>query len=136
MSKAVEKGQPMDPSIREESTGTVHVNNPRVCWAAKTLVIEVEELFPETPVEFGIRDLRNTALSVTFDLTSQHGPDRDMLTALLELVDTDARVAEVVIEEDSAFVRFHSNPRIQDSRDPFGLADALDVLNDSERVSL
>lgn len=125
---------PMDPSVREESVGTPTVNTRRVCYAAKTLVAEVEALFPETPVEYSNHDGRNTALDVSFDLTVLDSEDAASFLTLMSLLDDpahndDPRIREVVVEDGAVLVGFKSDPRTQDSRDPFGLADALSVLN-------
>lgn len=131
-----EKTGPMDPSLREDVVGAPAVNSQRVCWAAKTLVAEVEELFPETPVEYSNHDGRNTALDVTFDLTTLDKNERADLVALLSLFDLDAdpRIDAIIVGgghmADQVLVSFHANPRTQDSRAPFGLGDALDVLSD------
>lgn len=128
-----DKSTPMDATIREERVGTPAVNRQRVCWAAKTLVAEVDELYPEIPVEYSNHDGRNTALDVTFDLTVLDSTDSDMLVTLLELTSSDSRIAYVIVgDEDVVLVSFEGNPRTQDSRDPFGLSDALGVLTEGD----
>lgn len=124
--------EPMDAGATESKVGTPVTNNHRVCYAGKRLVAEVHDLFPETPVEYGNYDGRNTALDVIFDLTALDATDSDMLAGLLELTTTDDRVAEVLVEDDLALVSFKGNPRTQDSRATFGLSDALDVLSEPE----
>lgn len=127
--------KPMDPTTREQLVGEVAVTRERVCYAGKTLVKEFHELFPETPVEYGGYDGRNTALDVAFDLTVLDIPaERDLATALLELCRTDNRVDSVVAsDEGQVLVAFHSNPRTQDLRDPFGIAEAFDILVEGEQ---
>jgi len=123
----------MDDGIRERNVGEARPNAPRQCWAIKTLVAETAVLFPETPVEYSDYDGRNTALSVTFDLTSLPGGDSVLFNNLMAILDTDERVKEVIASDyDQAYVLMHSNPRTQDSRDPFGLDDALSILSDDE----
>jgi hypothetical protein len=131
MSKS-EKNQPMDSTAREVLIPVEFTNNTRVCWAAKTLVAEVEELFPETPVEYSNYDGRNTALDVAFDLTTLDREDSEMLSTLLIVVRGESRVREVVADYDTqqVLVGFKSDPRTQDSREPFGLGDALLVLDE------
>lgn len=140
MSKKTEMPQPMDPSIREEGIATMHVNRKRPCWAAKTLVSEMDVLFPETPVEYSNYNLRNTALDVTFDLTTLDSTDREMAANLLELTSSDSRIEDVIVGagdmDGQVLVSFIANPRTQDSRAPFGLGDALDVLADDDEVAL
>jgi hypothetical protein len=134
MSKSKEVAEQLDPSIREARVGTASTNTQRVCYAAKTLVAEVMEMFPETPVEFSNFDGRNTALDVTFDLTAISGDDdrADLTTALTLLDDPayneDARIAAVLVEDGAVLVSFKSNAATQDSREPFGLIDAMSVL--------
>ena len=129
-----DKSQPMDPTTKEVLVGTPQINRQRVCWAAKTLVAEVDELFPETPVEYSNYNGRNTALDVTFDFTVLDLPDRDTAIALLELLSTDSRVDEVIeggAQMDAqVLVSFKPNATTQDSREPFGLGDALVVLDE------
>jgi hypothetical protein len=130
---------PMDPSIIEDRVGSAHVNTGRACYAAKTLVAEVEALFPGVPVDYSNRDGRSTALDVSFDLTVLDEPDgQDLVTLLTLLGDSahneDPRIREVMADPGTlqVLVGFRSNPRTQDSREPFGLADALDVLSGDE----
>jgi hypothetical protein len=122
--------QPMDPGAPEVRTPTASTNRRRDCWAIKTLVAEFLALFPETPYETDGYDGRNTALHAQFDLSVLDQPERDTATALLELVETDERVAEVLAEDDYVMVLMHSNPRTQDSRNSFGLGDAYLVLTE------
>lgn len=131
------RNTPMDTSIGEKAVGSMHVNKTRVCWALKTLVAEVLELFPETPVEYANHDGRRTALSASFDLTVHDEQDADDIGALLILLNDpayneDPRIESVVYEEGQAHVLMRSDPRTQDSREPFGLADAWLVLAGDE----
>jgi len=127
--KSRDKTTPMDPSARERVTGIQAQNHPRLCWAMKTLIAEVKDLFPETTYEESGYDGRNTALNVTFDV--HECPD---LVRLLECVKTDDRVVDVVHDEQeqSVLVAFRAQPRMQDSREPFGLTDAWSILIDDE----
>lgn len=123
--------QPMDDSVREHAVGTAPTNRQRVCWAIKTLVEEVHALFPETTVEYGDYDGRSAALSVTFSLTPLPSEDDQIdLSNLFDILGTDERVSRVersdVME---VYVLMRSNPRTQDNRDPFGLADAYLILS-------
>lgn len=132
--KSSETPVPMDASVRENSTPTMSTNAQRVCYAAKTLVAEVMEMFPETPVEFSNFDGRNTALDVTFDLTTLDSQDRADLMLVMTLLDDpayneDSRIASVLADDGQVLVSFKSNPRTQDNREPFGLLDALSVLS-------
>lgn len=124
-----DKAEPMDAGAREAKVGTPVPNSPRVCHAIKTLVAEVEELFPETPVEYSNHDGRNTALDVTFDLTALAYPDSENFVSLLLCIKTDERVLGIDWDDSTALVQFKPNPRTQDSRAPFGLIDALSILS-------
>lgn len=128
--QAARKPEPMDASATEVKVGAPHVNHPRVCHAAKTLVAEVLDLFPETPVEYSNYNGRNTALDVTFDLTTLDERDADDLTIVLRLLDSDQRVAEVIAEESAVLVSFRNSPLLQDSRAPFNIAEAMSILDD------
>lgn len=134
--KTSEMPEPMDVTAREARVGTAHHNHSRVCYAIKTLVAEVHELFPETPVEYSNFDGRYTALDVTFDLTVLDDEDEARLARLLSLIENDARVAEVIADEDgAALVSIRSNPRTQDMRDPFGLGPAYLLLAGDDDMS-
>jgi hypothetical protein len=122
----------MDPSIRENPVGKMAVNAGRACWAAKTLVAEVLELFPETPVEYSNPDGRNTALDVSFDTTVHDTLDGELLATVLDLSRSDSRIKDIDGEDGQVIVSFKSNPRTQDSREPFGLGDALLVLDEEQ----
>lgn len=138
MSKEKEdpKVKPMDASIRESRTGTIHVNQQRPCYAAKTLVAEVTELFPETPFEYSNYDGRNTALDVSFDLTMLDHEDTASLIALLTLFDfgADPRINLVIEEDEVVLVSFRPSARTKDSRESFGLADAWDIFSSDAEV--
>lgn len=124
------KVEPMDDSIKEAREGTPFTNAPRQCWAMKTLINEVHSLFPETPYEVSNIDGRNTALDVTFDLTVLEDVDHATMIALLTLFDLaeEPRIEQIISEDESILVSFKSNPRTQDSREPFGLVEAYAVL--------
>lgn len=122
--------EPMDDTTREAKVGKPHTNQQRVCYAIETLVGEVHDLFPETPVEYSGRDGRGTALDVSFDLSVLDDRDTSLLLALLGLLDSDERVAAVITEDKASLVSMRSDPRTQDSRASFGTADAFDVLTD------
>lgn len=124
---------PMDPSITENLTGVQSANNQRSCYAIKTLTEEVWDLFPETPVTYSAYNGRNTALAVSFDLTAlDAGTDRGDFLDLLRLISVDERVESVQDGPDSVLVTIRANARTQDNREPFGLANALDVLDEGE----
>lgn len=129
----MDKNTPMDASVPESRTAVPSTNSPRVCWALKTLVDEFRNLFPETRTEYSNYDGRNTALSVTFDLTGIPEDVRTDAALLMELLNDpayneDKRIEYVIIEDEHALVTMRANPRTQDSREPFGLADAYEVL--------
>jgi hypothetical protein len=125
------KVEPMDPSFQEDRTPVVKANQQRVCHAIKTLTEEVWALFPETPVTYDNYNGRNTALTVVFDLSSlPEDRDRVDLIVLLELIESDERVQSVLVEDGTVAVTMRANPRTQDSREPFGVALALDILAD------
>lgn len=134
MSKPSEKEiQPMDASIRENKTGTAATNRQRNCYAMKTLIAEVLALFPETSYEVSNYDGRNVAHDVQFDITSIPDEDQDLFTLLMGMLgDTaynqDSRITEVIIDPEGALVSFRANARTQDLREPFGLADAWEII--------
>lgn len=121
--------EPMDPDARE-GTAAPRTNNQRPCWAIKTLVAEVHSLFPETPVEFSNYNGRNTALDVSFDLTTLDNDDAISLIEALALTQNDERVVGVVSEDGALLVSMRANPRTQDSREPFGVVQAYGILTD------
>ena len=127
------KSTPMDAGVQEKAQGAPSTNSPRACYAIKTLVAEFRNLFPETVTEYSNYDGRNTALSVTFDLTGIPEDDRGAATDLMTLLDDpayneDRRVEYVIVEDEQVLVTMRSNAQTQDSREPFGLADAYMVL--------
>lgn len=122
----------MDTAIREKAVGTPHSNNERVCWAIKTLVAEVLELFPETAVTYDSPDGRNTMLSVSFDTENMEPNDSSTLLDLMELAHADIRVGDVVFDKTYITVSMIPNPRTQDLRDPFRLAETLEILAESD----
>lgn len=130
--------EPMDPRMREQAVGTMAVNRQRECWAIKQLVREVHELFPETGVEYSQYDGRNTALAVTFDLTTMEGGDSVVFNNIMSALATDERVFKVETDDyHSATVFIVPGPRTQDVRDEFGLVTAYEILTepDEEWVS-
>lgn len=134
MSKKSDEPTPMDASIRERATGTTASNTQRVCYAIKTLVAEMHALFPETPVEYSDYDGRNTALAVSFDLSPLDEETGTTVLALFTLFDFDAdpRIASVDADGPVVLISFRANARTQDSREPFGLAEAWEVLTEGD----
>lgn len=132
MAKSTPKKQaapaPMDASAREIAQPVASGNTPRDCWAIKTLVAEFTDLFPETSHETSNRDGRNTALAVTFYLGDLIEDDENAATNLLGLIGSDERVAHVTADDSHVLVEMRGNPRTQDSRESFGLADAYLVM--------
>jgi hypothetical protein len=76
---------------------------------------------------------RNTALVVTFELASMSDDDADTLKELIRLAGSDARISDVTHDADEQLlsVALWPNARTQDDREPFGLADAYNVLAES-----
>lgn len=132
--------EPMDPSIRENKVAAPKANHSRVCYAIETLVDEMADLFPETPVEYSNPNGRNTALDVLFDLTVLDEPDRALSGDLLMLTQEDPRVDLALLNHEPYYsqvlVSMRNDPRTMDRREPFGLADAMLVLADDEEGSL
>lgn len=120
----------MDPGVREQSAPEAQVSTPRACYAAQTLADEVLALF-EVHTEFGEPNARNVALRVGF-VDSKY-PD---LYSLLVLTESDERVLAVDSDGDSVLVSFHNSLRTQDSRAPFGLAEAYDILSANDEAIL
>lgn len=133
MSKSDKAPEPMDSGAPERKSGEVAANSKRECWAIKTLVTEVIDLFPETGIEYSNYDGRNAALAVRFDLSPLDDDSQIDLAALLPLM-ADTRIQTIDPDTtDEGFteavtVTMRRNPRLQDSRDSFGLAAALHVL--------
>lgn len=128
MDRKIEKvTKEMDPSIRENVVGEPHVNRQRTCYAIKTLVSEVLAMFPETEYDVAGYNDRNVGLEVTFDTAGLKG-----LYELLSLVEGDPRVAGVYSpdEDTDLTVIFRNSARTQDLRDPFGLDEAWDILEE------
>lgn len=126
--------KPMDPSIREETVGQQATNNRRVCYAIKTLVSEVERLFPETIATYSNYDGHNTALDVAFDYYMIDKDDQATFVDLLRLVGDDHRVEGVIVERDetSVLVSMRPSARTKDLRDTFDLNGAYLVLMGDE----
>jgi hypothetical protein len=116
----------MDPSIREQATPDPIVTAKRDAYAVTTLVSEVMALFPEVTYETGSDSVRSVNTVVTFD--DFESPD---LHPLLSLVESDVRVKSVERDDHDPLiaVEFYPSLRTQDSRAPFGLAAAYDILN-------
>jgi hypothetical protein len=115
---------PMDPAAKE-GTPTLQARE-RNCYALNQLVKEVTALFPETSYEVSNRDGRGVAHDVQFQKV-------DGLDTLLELLgdpayNEDPRITEVIVDEEYVLVSFRANPRVQDDRSPFGLAEANAIL--------
>jgi hypothetical protein len=118
---------PMDPSVPERRTPTLHRVSERDAYALTTLVNEVAGLFPETTYETSGANAFNTRLVVAF-----HDPETPDLYPLVSLVEADPRVLSVGRDRDgtSTVVEFHDSFRTQDGRQPFGLAEAYDILSE------
>lgn len=128
---------PMDDGIREQAVGTPFTNTARQCWAIKTLVAEVDHLFPDTPTTYGDYDGRNTALSVTFDFMTVDDSEREYVLDLMRMLgdsahNDDFRIASVEVVGWEVEVKMRSNPITQDKRDSFGLIEAWSVLFEDE----
>lgn len=128
--EASEKSQPMDPSIREEKTPQISENHKRVCYAAKQLVAEVGDLFPEVPVSYHDVDGRSTALSVIFDLEGLSASESGDLSDLLSAIVADVRVEFLQVAGSQHRVKFKSSARTQDDRSEFRLSDAYLAMMD------
>jgi hypothetical protein len=114
----------MDPSIREQATPEPVVRAKRDVYAVRTLVTEVTDLFPEVSYETSNPGPFGGNVTVSFDQSDT--PD---LFPLLALIESDERVQSVGETGDGdALVNFHANLRTQDSREPFGLAEAHAIL--------
>lgn len=124
----------MDPTAKETAVAAPQENAGRACWAIETLREEIEALFPETAHDYSAYNGRNTALGVTFDLSMLDDEDFDIALDVLNLAVSDLRVADVQhdVKEQTVYVEMHSNARTQDSRTPFGLADAYALLIETE----
>jgi hypothetical protein len=120
--------EPMDAGAPERDSAEPVANNRRACYAAKQLVKEVLDLFPETSYDYTSFNLRNTAITVCFD--TEEGSE---LEQLIRLVDADARVDAIVRDNhDRLAVDFYNRPRTYDIKDTFGLEDAWLVLTGDE----
>lgn len=129
--------EPMDDGIREQAVGVAAPNTQRQCWAIKTLVAEVDHLFPDTPATYGDYTTRNAALSVEFDLMGVEEPARayaiDLFTMLGDSAhNEDARIASVEVVGWEVKVTMKPHPILMDTRDPFGLPEAWAVLFEAD----
>lgn len=134
MSKSDKTPEPMDASASEQKTGTAASNTPRACYAIKTLIKEVNDLFPETTHTVGNYSGRNVGLSVAFDLSELDDEDQIAVTDLFKILDSDIRVAGIVTDTENSVVTISMKPsaRTQDSRDSFGLGVAWEILTEGE----
>lgn len=127
------KSAPMDTAIVENKNPVAATNRQRPCYAIKTLVAEVQALFPETSYEVSNYDGRNTGLDVMFDMTSIPEDVADGAGLLISMVDSDPRVELTIVGSDDVqgvLVSIKPGPRTQDIRDSFGLAEAWSVLSE------
>lgn len=115
--------EPMDSGAPERDVAEPVSTYRRACYAAKTLIAEVLELFPETEYQVAAYNGRDVGLAVSFDAVDEG------LRDLLRLV-SDHRIYRVEISGSKIIVAFHNRPRIYDLRDPFGLDEAWSVLED------
>lgn len=124
----------MDPSIPETAVATPRGNKSRPCWAIETLRQEVEALFPETAVEYSAYTRYNAALGVSFDCSMLDDEDWTIARKAIGLIPVDARVQGIVVDggQRAIYVEMLSNARTQDSRMPFGLADAYALLIETD----
>lgn len=126
MRKSSRLNEAMDDSVEEITYHQPPPTQQRTAYALEQLTAEVERLFPETTVELGGFDGRGTALDALF-LTSTEEEGVELLN-LLEHIRADGRVARVVGAIGAVLVQIHSNPRTQDSREPFDLNDLWLIL--------
>lgn len=120
--------EPMDPTFREVKNPEVSRNQPRDCYALQTLRSEVEALFPGVPSTTSNANAYNTALSISFDLTTLDDTDASLLLSILDLMVPSARVESVMVEDKQVIVTFRDSLRTQDSRETFALDAAYAVL--------
>lgn len=121
MRKSSRLSTAMDDSVEEITYRQPPQTRQRTAYALEQLTAEVERLFPETTVELSGFDGRGTALDALF-LTSTEEEGVELLN-LLEHIRADERVSCVVGAIGAVLVQIRSNPRTQDSREPFGLND-------------
>jgi hypothetical protein len=138
--------EPMDATIRETAEPVAALPNQRLAYAAKTLLAEVADLFPDATYVEGERNGRGVLIGLTFEMASLTDDDAADLANLLTLLhdpahNVDGRIEDVTHDEPEHLiaVTFRNQPTIYDSRAPFGLADALSVLagspDDDEGIS-
>lgn len=131
--------EPMDPGAPETRNADFEKAAPRSernCYALNTLVAEVTDLFPETSHEVSNRTKRWVALDVTFTgYDTNHGDVEPTLPELLGLLDSEPRVAAVLhdSEQGQVLVSFVANPHLMDSRAPFGLRGAYEVITEENQ---
>lgn len=118
--------QDSNETVPESTDRPVLTNHPRNCWALDTLVAEVCEAEPEVKVDIDNSDVSNANLDVTFSGCS------DTLISALNLVSGDPRIEHLMAggEElaDAVYVSFYANAVTKDSREPFGVNDAVVIL--------
>lgn len=109
--------------VSRESTSDEIVPTGRNCWAIDTLIEEVTALF-KTEVETYNPSRFNANLTVVFRPEKQ---EREDMGAVMPSLEEDPRVESVYFTADDSkiTVRFYPDPILQDTRDPFVLADAV-----------
>lgn len=125
--------EPMDASAPERAEGKASDTNQRTCYAARTLVEEVSDLFPEVGINIENYNGRNVGLDVVIDASMMDNDDAILLYQTVGMIE-DQRVRELTTSEDTEqmLVSFHNNPRVYDGTEGFGLGDALLILSGDE----
>ncbi len=128
MSKKDDKQpKPMGGDLPETTSNAPVQRNPRVARAVRTLVAEVEKMFPGIESAVENYSVFGAATDVFFDCSSD--PE---VAELLSLTAGDHRIEQVTEQEGQVFVEFYQNLRTQDDTTSFGLKDALAVLRGTE----
>ena len=128
----------MDDSTPERATPAAPVpNNKRTCHAAKQLIKELTEAFPETGTTVEDYNGRNVGLSVVIDGSMLDSDDAINLYEMFNLIgkDDDARIADIAVSEDTdqVSVWFRNSPRTYDLTEPsFGLVESANILRGAE----
>ena len=120
--------QPMDPSVPVSKTGVETMPAKRSAYSLEVLIAEFTGAFPETNFETGSEDGRGVSHSVLFDLSMLASADLALFRDLVKATEVDDRIEYVIVDNDQAEIGLWQNPRLRDSREPFGVDEAILAL--------
>ena len=119
---ADEKNVPMGGNVPEESRGQAEALSNRNVWAIDVLIEEVASLF-RTKAETSEPNWLNANTVVTFTPAEDEWAD---MAVVMPAIFDDERVESVLVShENTITVKMVANAVLYDTRDPFGLDDAV-----------